>query len=153
MNNPQLLVDALLEEDRLLRCCLAACPQELRDGRGPGQSLSFKETLAHIAFWDNFTVDFFTRKLDRKSLNPQPPLDFEEYNRQALAAAATWPFGEVLARYLESTGALTRFLNGHWAELTPRERFDLRITLKHRRQHRISLENTLDRPDPLAAEA
>jgi hypothetical protein len=148
-----MLLDAILEEDRLLRRQLTAIPQELRDMPVSPQGLSFKETLAHIAYWDSFTVEFFTRKLDRASLNPRPPLDFEEYNRQALAAAATWPFGEVLARYLESTGSLTRFLGHHWDELTAREQFDLRITLKHRRQHRLSLEKNLEIPGSLAAEA
>ena len=47
------LVDAFTEEDRLLRHRLAACPRAFRERRGPDGSLSFKETLAHIAFWDN----------------------------------------------------------------------------------------------------
>ncbi len=143
MNNRQWLVDAIEDEDRLLRRQVTACPQKMRNVSGTDGALSLLETLAHIAYWDSFTVDFFTRKLDRGCLNPPPPLDFEEYNRQALDAAATWPFGEVLARYLESTGALTNFLDIHWDDLTPREQFDLRITLKHRKQHRISLEKNL----------
>ncbi len=144
MGNRQTLLDAILEEDRLLRRRLTTCPAHLREVRGPTDALSFKETLAHLSFWDNFTVEFFTRKLDASRLNPDEQVDFEAHSRQALAAAADLPFGEVLARYLESTGALTRFLTLHWDALSPRQRNDFRVPLKHRRQHRIGLFAALD---------
>lgn len=145
LHNVQTLVDAILEEDRLLRERLTSCPPHLRDVRGPSGGLSFKETLAHISYWDDFTVDFFSTKLDKGSLDPTPPLDFEENSRRALASAAVRPFGEILARYLESTGALTRFLTQHWADLDTREKHDFWVPLKHRRHHRISLFQSLDR--------
>ena len=140
----QNLVDAILEEDRLLRGRLNDCPAEWRSVRGPQGALSFKETLSHIAFWDNFTVDFFTHKLDLKSLSPGTVVDFEERSSLALEAAAKLPFGEVLARYLEATGALTQFLGQYWTELNPRQQSEFRVPLKHRRHHRISLFQALD---------
>ncbi len=151
-----MLVDAILEEDRLLRGRLTHCPHNFRETRGPGGGLSFKETLGHIAFWDNFTVEFFTHKLDRTALDPAPVVDFEERSRQALTSVANLPFGEVLARYLEATGALTSFLGQHWPELTTRERHEFWVPLKHRRHHRISLFQALDEmvlPEQMAANA
>ena len=145
-----------MEEDRLLRARLADCPVELRCTRGPHGSLSFKETLSHIAFWDGFTVDFFSHKLDLKSLDPNPVVNFEERSSMALDAAAKLPFGEVLARYLEATGALTNFLGRHWSELNSREQHDFWVPLKHRRHHRICLFRALDEMcsvDELMAEA
>lgn len=144
MNNWQMLVDAILEEDRLLRARLAECPQEVREKKGPYEALSFKETLGHIAFWDNFTVDFFSNKLDNTSLNPCPLVNFEERSKKALEKNSNLPFGEVLVRYLEATGALTTFLGKHWDELSPREKNDFWVPLKHRRHHRIALFQTLD---------
>lgn len=144
LKNWQNLVDAILEEDRLLRGRLNDCPNGIRSIRGPQGTLSFKETLSHIAFWDNFTVEFFSHKLDLKSLSPSPVVNFEERSTMALEAASKLPFGEVLARYLEATGALTQFLGLHWAELNSKEQHDFWVPLKHRRHHRISLFQALD---------
>jgi len=144
MKNRQILVDAIMEEDRLLRGRLARCPREARDKKGPQGALSFKETLGHIAFWDNFTVEFFSNKLDKTSLNPSPPVNFEERSVVALERVAQLPFGEVLVRYLEATGSLTHFLGQHWEDLSPREKHDFWVPIKHRRHHRISLFQALD---------
>jgi hypothetical protein len=141
------LVDAFTEEDRLLRHRLAECPRVFRECRGPRGSdgtLSFKETLAHIAFWDDFTVNFFSRKLDRGSRTPSPPADFEELSRKSMKKFSRLPFGEVLGRYLEASGAMTDFIKTHWDELTEKERHDFWIPLKHRRQHRLVLFRILD---------
>ncbi len=138
------LVDAINEEDRLLRARLATCPRPLREKRGPGGALSFKETLGHIAFWDSFTVDFFAARLDVGSCEPSPPVNFEERSRAALRAVADLPFGEVLARYLEATGALIDFIRKNWDQLSPREKHDFWVPLKHRRHHRIALFSELD---------
>ncbi len=140
----QNLVDAILEEDRLLRGRLTECPVKLRGKRGPEGALSFKETLAHISFWDNFTVDFFSNKLDLDSLDPKLLVNFEERSKEAMDAASKLPFGEVLAQYLEATGALTQFLGKHWADLNPREQHEFGVPLKHRRHHRIALFQALD---------
>ena len=143
LNQWNLLVDALKEEDRLLRQYLTQIPRPAREYHGDDSSLSFKETLGHIAFWDDFTVRFFQCKLDTASCMLPPPVEFEERSREALRHVRTLPFGEVLARYLESTGALIDFLKGHWGELTEREKHDFWVPLKHRRHHRISLAQSL----------
>lgn len=144
LNHWQMLVDALKDEDRLLRKRLANCPRHLREARGPDGALSFKETLGHIAYWDSFTVEFFTAKLDVGSCEPQAPVDFEGRSREALREMAGLPFGEILARYLEATGALVEFLKDNWERLSARERRDFWVPLKHRRHHRISLFAGLD---------
>jgi len=143
LNQWETLIDAIKEEDRLLRQYLALVPRSERDARGPDGALSFKETLGHISFWDDFTVQFFQSKLDDASCALPPPVQFEERSREALRKMRELPFGEVLARYLESTGALVEFLKGHWGELTERERHDFWVPLKHRRHHRISLGQAL----------
>lgn len=144
------MVEAIKEEDRLLRHYLTLLPKPARDTCGLEGTLSFKETLGHIAFWDDFTVQFFQCKLDKTSCALPPPVRFEERSREALRRVRALPFGEVLARYLESTGALIEFLTTHWNELSAREKHDFWVPLKHRRHHRISLMQTLglDESDP-----
>jgi hypothetical protein len=144
LNQWQMLVDALKDEDRLLRQRLANCPRELRETRSPDGALSFKETLGHIAYWDSFTVEFFTAKLDVGSCEPEAPVDFEGRSREALREMAGLPFGEILARYLEATGALVEFLKDNWERLSARERRDFWVPLKHRRHHRIALFGAMD---------
>jgi hypothetical protein len=144
LDNLRILLEAIDKEDRLLRQRLTGCPAPLREMNGPEGSLSFKATLAHIAFWDDFTINFFTRKLDEGSCNLPAPVDFEERSAEALAAAAQLPFGEVLARYLEATGALTDFLRTNWDKLSDKQRNDFWVPLKHRRHHRIALFKALD---------
>ena len=138
LNQWNVLVDAIKDEDRLLRQCLTLLPREARDHPANAHALSLKETLGHIAFWDDFTVNFFQCKLDAASLMLPPPVRFEERSREELARTQALPFGEVLARYLESTGALIDFLEAHWHELSVQERHDFWVPLKHRRHHRIS---------------
>ncbi len=138
-----MLVDAIKEEDRLLRQFLTNLPRPERESHGSEGCLSFKETLGHIAFWDDFTVQFFQCKLDTASCALPPPVQFEERSREALRHIRPLPFGEVLARYLESTGGLIAFLTEHWDELTEREKYDFWVPLKHRRHHRISLAQSL----------
>lgn len=140
----KVLIDSLVEEDRLLRQRCTSCPKSLRETRGEAGALSFKETLGHIAFWDSFTVDFFTTKLDKTAYKPSPPVDFELQSHNALEAVKSLPFGEVLARYLESTGAMIEFLRENWKELSQREQEDFWVPLKHRRHHRINLFKSLD---------
>ena len=137
------LIKAIKEEDRLLRQYLTLLPRHARDEPGPEGALSFKETLGHIAFWDDFTVEFFQCKLDRTACELPPPVSFEERSRQAMRRLGPMPFGEVLARYLESTGALIAFLVAHWDKLTEREKHDFWVPLKHRRHHRIGLAQAL----------
>ena len=154
----QTLADALIDEDRRLRRKLITCPRALREQRGPQGSLSLKEILGHIAFWDDFTVRFFTARLDPAQCSPDRPVDFETLSREAIDKADQRPFGEVLAGYLEATGALVAFIANHWDRLDEREREDFWVPLKHRRHHRIELERAMvaladDGPAALAAEA
>ncbi len=152
LNHWETLAAALRDEDELLRGRLASCPRDLREARGSDDSLSFKETLGHIAFWDNFTVEFFKAKLDKGSCTPAPPVDFEIRSREALEQVADLPFGEVLARYLEANGALLDFLGTSWSRLSDREKHDFWVPLKHRRHHRIALFRALDRMEQEAAQ-
>jgi hypothetical protein len=150
--NGNALVVALREEDRLLRRLVARLPRAARELHGTDGTLSCKETLGHIAFWDDFTVDFFQHKLDIDACALPPPVEIEERSREALSRIRCLPFGEVLARYLESTGALIAFLDARWSSLSERERHDFWVTLKHRRHHRLCLAQALRLEDGNAAE-
>jgi len=127
-----------------LRHRLAECPREFRECRGPDGTLTFKETLAHIAFWEDYTVNFFSRKIDLGSCTPDPPMEFENLSSEAMKEFSRLPFGEVLGRYLEASGAIIDFIQTKWDKLSERERHDFWIPLKHRRQHRLTLFQTLD---------
>ena len=137
------LVKAILEEDRCLRQLLASFPRSNLEGAIREGSLSFKDTLGHLAFWDDFTSNFFLCKIDSCSCRVPPPSNFEESSREAIVAMNKLPFGEVLARYLEATGALLEFLENHWKDLSGKERNDFWVPLKHRRQHRLTLAEDL----------
>jgi hypothetical protein len=132
-----------MEEDGLLRQLLAAYPKPFRELKASDGSLSFKDTLGHIAFWDDFTVNFFLCKIDPGAHRVAPPENFDESSRDAIVTMRKLPFGEVLARYLEAHGALLDFLGTHWQSMSEKERNDFWIPLKHRRQHRLLLEEEL----------
>ena len=127
-----------------MRHRLTECPRAFRERRGTDGSLSFKETLAHIAFWEDFTVNFFSRKIDQGSCTPLAPIEFETLSQQSMEEFREFPFGEVLGRYLEATGAMIDFIKTKWRDLSERERHDFWIPLKHRRQHRLVLFQNLD---------
>ena len=144
MNHWQTLADALLEEDRILRRRLATLAPELRGCRGLDGTLSFQETLGHLAYWDAFAVGFFSAKLDPDGPQPRPPADFARQSEEAIARAAELPFTDVLANYLEATGALVGFISRHWDRLTEKQQRDFWVPLKHRRHHRQTLFESLD---------
>ncbi len=150
------LVKAYEQEDLLLRKLVASCPRDLRDHAGAEGSLSCKSTLAHLAYWDAFTVDFFQSRFDPGTYPAQPPLDFEDRDRAALDNSSTLPFGEVLARYLEASHSLREFLGTYWDRLNSREKYEFRIPLRHHREHRLALEEVMSRvgahnlPDSMA---
>lgn len=143
MDRPDTLIAALVEEDRLLRQLMDECPVSLRDVRGPGGTLSLKETLGHLAFWDTFAVGFFLSKLDASSEKPTPPVNFEQRSREELKRMHKLPFGEILDLYGGATQGLVDFLRGHWHELSPKQRGDFSVPLKHRRHHRLLLAKAL----------
>ena len=137
------LVKAIVEEDRCLRQLMAAFPRSSLDVGIRAESLSFKDTLGHLAFWDDFTSHFFRCKVDPLSCQVPPPADFEKSSREAMEAMSKRPFGEVLARYLEATGSLLEFLEKYWNDLSEKDRSNFWVPLKHRRQHRLALAEDL----------
>jgi hypothetical protein len=145
MGPKDLLIEAFKDEDSLLRRGIACSPTGWRDLPGPGGRPSIKDILGHIAFWDDYAVSFFTRKLDFGSMTPPPPSDFEQMSHEARARFLGLPYGEVLGRYLEATGAIITLLTDRWDELSSRERHDFWTPLRHRRGHRIILETALER--------
>ncbi len=139
----QTLVEAYELEDRLLRRLVSSFPRQSRNEPGFEGSLSCHATLAHLAYWDGFTVDFFRSKLDPGRFPAQPPVDFEDRDRAALDSWAQLPFGEILARYLEAAAGLRDFLAAFWDRLSPREKQEFWIPLRHHRDHRLALERSL----------
>ena len=145
MGPKDLLVEAFRDEDTLLRRRIACSPADWKERPGPGGRPSIKDILGHIAFWDDYAVNFFTRKLDSGSMTPSPPMDFEQMSREARLRFLGLPYGEVLGRYLEATGAIITLLTDRWDELSSREHHDFWTPLRHRRGHRIILETSLER--------
>jgi hypothetical protein len=143
MDSPEVLIASVLAEDRLLQRLLQQCAAEHRELRGPGGTLSFKETLGHLAFWDTFAVHFFLSKLSSVPGRPSFPADFEERSREELRRLRKLPFSEVLDSYQKATMALVEFLRGHWHELSAKERQDFDVPLRHRRHHRLLLDKAL----------
>lgn len=151
------LIEAILAEDRTLRNRLTLCGGRLREAAGAAGTLSFKETLGHIAFWDDFAVHFFRRKLQDDSVRRESPEEFEELSRAALDRVRRQPFPEVLSTYIAATGQLVEFLRENWEKLSERERQDFWVPLQHRMHHRAALFQSLDElnqgPGFLEAEA
>lgn len=133
------LVEGIRREDAALRRLVGAFPRSPRERKPEGDRLSVKDTLGHVAYWDDFTVHFFLSKVDPASCRIPPPEDFESASRRAMATMADLPFGEVMIRYLEATSAILDFLAEYWPRLSEKEREDFQIPLKHRRQHRLEL--------------
>ena len=149
------LVGALQDEDRQLRELLQRIPPDRREKAGPGGSLSVKETLGHLAFWDSFAVLFFECKLRGDETEAGGAIDFEQRNRQEIKRLRTLPWHDVLERYGDATLHLAQFLRSHWFELSDRERADFATPLRHRRHHRLLLERALSswQPRPRAEQA
>jgi len=141
MDRADALIAAIEEEDRLLCDQLARCPKTLREMRGSGNSLSFKDTLGHLAFWDSFAVQFFNQRLDGMVRDDSERINFEERNRQELKRIRDLPYAEVHELYRKATRDLQAFLRQRWHELSSKERRDIHLSLKHRRHHRVLLEN------------
>lgn len=139
LDSLQTLVEGIRREDAELRLLVGSIPRDQRDRRPQNGRLSVKDTLGHLAYWDDFTVHFFLSKVDPAACRVPPPKDFEMASCRAMATMADLPFGEVLARYLEATAAILDFLQEYWPRLTLKEREDFQIPLKHRRSHRLEL--------------
>jgi hypothetical protein len=143
LNHWQTLVDALREEDRALRRLLAAVAPADRAVRGTDGTLSFHETLAHLAVWDDFTVRFFRAKLDPQAPVAETPEEFMRRSQTVVREAAARPFAETLALYQQATDALVAFVRHRWDALSERERRDFWVPVKHRRHHRAALIRAL----------
>ncbi len=143
MGERKILLDAFKDEDLRLRRLVDDCPCGLDDRRTDEECLSLKATLGHIAYWDDFTVEFFACKLDPASNPPPPPLDFETVSANAIAAIETLTFNEVRDLYTAANEAILGFLHDRWNELSVYDRHQFWVPLQHRRQHRLMLEKTL----------
>jgi hypothetical protein len=159
MDSPESLIACIMAEDRLLRQLLAGCPDQHRERRCAGQVLSFKETLGHLAFWDTLAVSSFLQKLDTSTDRPVPLQEIEQKSREDLKRLSGISFDEVFRLYDEATDGVANFLRGHWHELSPKQRLDFRVPLRHRRHHRLLLKKALtemkgdDKPRRRAAQA
>ncbi len=143
MDRLEALIASVVEEDRRLRALVERLPPEARERAGPTGTMSAKETLGHLAFWDGFTVRFFEDRLsDRRTGSGLA--DFEARDRQERKRLRGRPFAEVLAIYDEATAHLVAFLREHWQALSDREHGDLLTPLRHRRHHRLLLERALE---------
>jgi hypothetical protein len=144
------LVGAIQDEDRRLRDLLQQIPPDRREKAGPGGTLSVKETLGHLAFWDSFAVLFFESKLRGDGIVEGGAIDFEQRNRQEIKRLRALPWHDVLEMYCEATLHLAQFLRVHWSDLTDQERRDFATPLRHRRHHRLLLERALPPGHPRA---
>jgi hypothetical protein len=145
MDKPDHLISALVEEDRLLRELLERFTPAQQEQAAAGGSLGVKETVAHLAFWDSFTVRFFRAKLDPEVEPVAPPVDFEGQNSEELQRLCKLSFAEIMDLYSKSTRELLVFLQGHWHQLSGKQRHDFALPLKHRRHHRLMLAEMLAR--------
>ncbi|MHB8080101.1 MAG: hypothetical protein ACYDIE_12705 [Candidatus Krumholzibacteriia bacterium] len=141
MDRLEALIAGIVEEDRRLRVFIDQLSPENRESAAPTATMSAKEMLGHLAFWDGFTVRFFEDRLgDRRSGSGLA--DFEARDRQERKRLRGRPFAEVVAIYDEATAQLVAFLRGHWHALSDREHADLITPLRHRRHHRLLLERS-----------
>lgn len=139
-----ILVAAYAEENRRLLQLTTRFPLELRDVPGPDNRLSLKQTLGHLAFWDDYAVRFHVNRRAGESQQPLTMDEFEDRNRQVLELICNDPFEDVLATYREATRMISAFLTERWDELDDDERENFRIPLKHRRHHRRRLSKLLE---------
>ncbi len=140
----EILIAAYREEDARLRRLAAAFPLRRRREVPPGCQRSLTATLGHIAFWDGYAVDFYSRRLDGRETDT---LTFQEFLARDAAEQQRWeqlPYRQALAAYTDTTRRLLDFLAARWEEMNPGLRDDFTIPLEHRRHHRKQLERGLD---------
>ena len=145
------LIATIMEEDRRLREMLAARSCDLLEQPGPVGSMSAKEALGHLAFWDAYTVRFFEARLAGRPAESGLD-DFEERDRQERRLLRALPLAAVLETYRVATEGLIGFLRTRWRDLSDRERAELITPLRHRRHHRLLLERALAEIPARAAE-
>lgn len=143
MDDVVTLIAAYAEEDRRLMELVARFPASTREIRGSERRLSVKQTLGHLAFWDDYAVRFYDSRGGQGRPKSLSPGQFEERNRQVLELICNDPFEDVLASYRSATRLLQGFLREHWQDLDARSRENFKIPLKHRRHHRRRLQELL----------
>lgn len=149
MDRLEALIGSIVDEDRRLRVFIEHLSPEDQESAAPTGTMSAKEMLGHLAFWDGFTVRFFEDRLgDRRTGSGLA--DFEARDRQERKRLRGRPYAEVLAIYDDATAQLVDFLRGHWHALSDREHSDLLTPLRHRRHHRLLLERSFGAAPPPA---
>ena len=133
------LIAAYAEEDRRLMELAAGFPVALRDTGGRKHRLSLKQTIGHLAFWDDFAVDFYNARCHDGHPAGLSFSEFEKKNRHLLERLCAEEWEVVLASYRRATRELSAFLTEHWNDLDEEGRENFKIPLKHRRYHRRRL--------------
>ncbi len=149
MSSVETLVAAFADEDRRLRELTLAFPVHLREAAPESGKLSLKQTLAHLAFWDRFTVEFFDARCHGRKTDAMSLGDFEERNRAELERTFALPFERVREVYDTATRELMGFLRDHWDDMDADLRANFNIPLKHRRHHRRLLSKAFPSQVPL----
>ena len=133
------LIAAYAEEDRRLMELIAGFPVALRETVGRTHRLSLKQTIGHLAFWDDFAVAFYNARLHAGHPDSLTFAEFEKKNRHLLERLCAEDWEAVLASYRRATRELSAFLTEHWDDLADDVRDSFKIPLKHRRYHRRRL--------------
>ena len=133
------LIAAYADEDRKLTELVAGFPVALRDAGGRRHRLTLKQTIGHLAYWDDFAVDFFLARCGEEHPQPLSFADFEAQNRDLIGQLCAQDWETILASYRDATRRLCAFLAEHWSELDDGARENFKIPLKHRRHHRRRL--------------
>ena len=133
------LIAAYAEEDRRLMDLVSGFPVALREVCARKHKLSLKQTIGHLAFWDDFAVDFYKAQCEEGRPDSLSFADFEKKIRHLLERLCAEDWETVLASYRRATRELCAFLTEHWDHLEDDVRESFKIPLKHRRYHRRRL--------------
>ena len=151
MLSVDVLIEALVDEDRRLRGIARDCPAEFRDISAPGDGLGLKETLAHLTCWDEFTVEYFD-SICRGGARIPSFSEFVASSHDLMRDICSAPFQDVLEKYRAATRSLIDLLRVHWETMTDEQHNNLFLPLRHRRHHRRLLADFLDGLSPSVKE-
>jgi hypothetical protein len=138
------LIAAYADEDRRLTELVSGFPESLRDTCGRRHRLSLKQTIGHLAYWDDFAVDFYRARCSEENPEPLSFAEFEEQNRDLIEQLCAQDWETILSSYRRATRRLCAFLTERWDELDEGARDNFKIPLKHRRYHRRRLSELAD---------
>jgi hypothetical protein len=136
MQSPDMLINALVDEDCRMREIVQKFPPELRDVSPGDDKLGLKDTLAHISYWDEFTVRYFEALYSGRKIPTPSFQDFEASTAELQQKLKSAPFGDIMDNYLRATRKLLGMLRTHWDMMKPEEHRNLALPLRHRRHHR-----------------